>query len=80
VELRLSDLIVSQSKGNRHAPLAESKSTIFRVQINLGSLCRRGIGRGLGGRSAVAARLGVRIAMFLKFLSFQPCSLQTLTA
>ena len=59
-ELRLTDLIVSQSKGNRHAPLAESKSTVFRVQINLSSLCHRGIGRSIGDRSAVPARGGVK--------------------
>ena len=59
-ELRLSDLIVSQSKGNRHAPLAESKSTVFRVQINLTPLCHRGIGRSIGNRAAVPARGGVK--------------------
>lgn len=64
-ELRLSDLIVSQSKGNRHAPLAESKSTVFRVQINLTSLCHRGIGRSIGDRSAVPARGGVKTALVI---------------
>jgi hypothetical protein len=59
-ELRLTDLIVSRSKGNRHAPLAESKSTVCRVQINLTSLCHRGIGRSIGDRSAVPARGGVK--------------------
>jgi hypothetical protein len=64
-ELRLSDLIVSQSKGNRHAPLAESKSTVFRVQINLTSLCHRGIGRSIGDRSAVPARGSVKTALVI---------------
>ena len=45
---------------NRHPPLAESKSTGCRVQINLTSLCHRGIGRSIGDRSAVPARGAVK--------------------
>ena len=75
-ELRLSDLIVSQSKGNRHAPLAESKSTVFRVQINLTSLCHRGIGRSIGDRSAVPARGGVKTALVIICDCSSACGLQ----
>ena len=79
-ELRLSDLIVSQSKGNRHAPLAESKSTVFRIQINLTSLCHRGIGRSIGDRSAVPARGGVKTALVIICDCSSACGPRSFTA